>query len=67
MQRYCAEYLVTVKVSDVMITSDDTQEEVREKIKKLGQDKLRKWVNCLMFDPDGLVINEDIKITNKGL
>ena len=67
MQRYCAEYLVTVKVSDVMITSDDTQEEVKEKIKKLGQEKLRKWVNGSMFDPDGLVINEDIKITDKGL
>jgi uncharacterized Ntn-hydrolase superfamily protein len=67
MQRYCAEYLVTVKVSDVMITTDETQEEIKEKIKKLGQEKLRKWVTGNMFDPEGLVINEDIKITDKGL
>ena len=67
MQRYCAEYLVTVKVSDVMITTDETQEEVKERIKKLGQEKLRKWVTGNMFDPEGLVINEDIKITDKGL
>ena len=67
MQRYCAEYLVTVKVSDVMITTDETQEEVKEKIKQLGQEKLRKWVTGNMFDPEGLVINEDIKITDKGL
>ena len=58
---------MTVKVSDVMITTDETQEEVKERIKKLGQEKLRKWVTGNMFDPEGLVINEDIKITDKGL
>ena len=30
MQRYCAEYSVTVRVSDVMFTSDETQEEIKE-------------------------------------
>ena len=67
MQRYCADYIVTVKVSDVMITSDETQEEIKEKIKKLGEEKLRKWVSNTLFDPEGLVITEDIKITDKGL
>ena len=67
MQRYCAEYIITIKVSDVMITSDETHEEVKEKIKKLGEEKLRKWVTGNMFDPDGLVISENIKITDKGL
>jgi hypothetical protein len=50
-----------------MITSDETHEEVKEKIKKLGEEKLRKWVTGNMFDPDGLVISENIKITDKGL
>ena len=50
-----------------MITSDETQEEVKNKIKKLGEEKLRKWVSGSMFDPEGLVITEDIKITDKGL
>lgn len=67
MQRYCAEYIIRVKVSDMMITSDETEEDVKEKIKKEGQDKLRKWVMGTMFDPEGLVINEDVKITDKGL
>jgi methionine synthase II (cobalamin-independent) len=36
MERFCAEYHITVKVFDVMITSDETPEEVKEKIKKAG-------------------------------
>lgn len=67
MQRYCAEYTVTVRVSDVMFNSDETQEEITDKIKKLGQEKLRKWVTGNMFDPEGFVFSDDIKITNKGL
>lgn len=67
MQRYCAEYSVTVRVSDVMFTSDETQEEIKEKIKKIGKEKLTKWVNQKMFDPEGLVFSEEIKITTKGL
>lgn len=67
MQRYCAEYIVTIKVSDVMFNSNETQEEINEKIKILGEEKLRKWVTGNMFDPEGLVITENIKITDKGL
>ncbi len=67
MQRYCAEYTITVKVSDVMITTDETENEVKEKIKKAGQDKLYKWVKGKILDPDGVVFIENIKITDKGL
>lgn len=67
MQRFCAEYVVSVKVSDVMITSDETQEEVIDKIKKLGVDKLREWVVGDMIDPEGMIITENIRITDKGL
>jgi hypothetical protein len=67
MQRYCTEYTVKVRISDVMITSDETEREVNEKIKKIGQENLKKWINGVIYDPEGLVFIEDIKITDKGL
>ena len=67
MQRYCAEYTIKVKVSDVMITTDETEEEVKSKIKKKGQEMLRKFLNGNMFDPDGVVFDDEVKITDKGL
>jgi hypothetical protein len=56
-----------VKVSDVMFTSDETEQEIKDKIKSVGQDKLRKWITGNMFDPDKVVFEEDIRITDKGL
>lgn len=67
MQRYCAEYTVRVRVSDVMITTEDTEEQVKEKLKKQGRENLRKWADGRIIDPDGINFFEDIKITDKGL
>ena len=67
MQRYCAEYTVKVKISDVMFTSDESEQEIKDKIRSVGQDKLRKWITGNMFDPDKVVFEEDIRITDKGL
>ena len=67
MQRYCAEYTIKVKVYDVMITSDETDIEVKEKIKKVGQDKLSKWVSGTIIDTENEFFIEDVKITDKGL
>ena len=67
MQRYCAEYVVRVRVSDVMITTDDTDEQIKEKIKKQGKENLRKWVDGRIIDPDGINFFEEVNITEKGL
>lgn len=67
MQRYCAEYTIKVKVSDVMITTDETEEEVKNKIKKKGQDIIRKFLTGYMFDPDGTVFEDEVRVTDKGL
>jgi hypothetical protein len=67
MQRYCAEYTIKVKVYDVMITSDETDIEIKEKIKKVGQDKLFEWVSGTILDTENEVFIEDVKITDKGL
>lgn len=67
MQRYCAEYTVRVRVSDIMITTNESEEEIKEKIKKQGQENIQKWIDGRIFDPEGINFFDDIKITSKGL
>lgn len=67
MQRVCAEYTITVKVTDVMNVSDDTEQNIDSLIKQAGQKIMKKYLNGKLFDPDNKVIIEQIKITEKGL
>ena len=67
MQRVSAEYTITVKVTDVMNVSDDTEQNIDSLIKQEGQKIMKKYLNGKLFDPDNKVITEEIKITEKGL
>ena len=67
MQRVSAEYTITVKVTDVMNVSDDTEQNNDSLIKQAGQKIMKKYLNGKLFDPDNKVITEEIKITEKGL
>jgi hypothetical protein len=67
MQRVCAEYTITVKVTDVMNVSDDTEQDIDSLIKQEGQKIMKKYLNGKLFDPENKVITEKIKITEKGL
>lgn len=67
MQRVSAEYTITVKVTDVMNVSDDTEQNIDSLIKQAGQKIMKKYLNGKLFDPDNKVIIEQIKITEKGL
>jgi len=65
MQRVSAEYVVSVKIEDLMWTSDEI--DVNTKIIELGKKQLKKYLNGKMFDTDSKVITEQIKIITKGL
>lgn len=67
MQRYCAEYTVKVRVCDIMNTTNESEEQIKEKIKKQGKENLQKWIDGRIFDPEGVNFFDDIKITDKGL
>jgi hypothetical protein len=67
MQRVCAEYTITVKVTDMMKVSDDTEQDIDSLIKQEGQKIMKKYLNGKLFDPENKVITEKIKITEKGL
>ena len=67
MQRISAEYTITVKVSDIMKTSDETEPSIDSMIKEEGCKLIKKYLNGKLFDPENNVITEQIKITEKGL
>jgi hypothetical protein len=67
MQRISAEYTITVKVTDMMKVSDDTEQDIDSLIKQEGQKIMKKYLNGKLFDPENKVITEKIKITEKGL
>jgi hypothetical protein len=67
MQRISAEYIITIKVTDVMKVSDDTEQDIDSLIKQEGQKIMKKYLNGKLFDPENKVIREQIKITEKGL
>jgi hypothetical protein len=67
MQRISAEYTITVKVTDMMKVSDDTEQNIDSLIKQEGQKIMKKYLNGKLFDPENKVITEKIKITEKGL
>ncbi len=67
MQRISAEYTITVKVTDVMKVSDETEQSINLLIKQEGQKIMKKYLNGKLFDPENKVITEKIRITEKGL
>ena len=67
MQRICAEYTITVKVSDIMNTSNENEPDIDSMITEEGRKLIKKYLNGKLFDPENNVIREQIKITEKGL
>ena len=67
MQRTSAEYTITVKVFDIMNTSNDTEPDIDSMIKEEGRKLIKKYLNGKLFDPENNIIKEQIKITEKGL
>jgi hypothetical protein len=67
MQRVSAEYTITVKVSDIMNTSIETEPDIDLMIKEEGRKLIKKYLDGKLFDPENNIITEQIKITEKGL
>jgi hypothetical protein len=67
MQRVSAEYTITVKVSNIMNTSIETEPDIDSMIKEEGCKLIKKYLDGKLFDPENNVLKEQIKITEKGL
>ena len=67
MQRTSAEYTITVKVLNIMNTSNETETDIDSMIKEEGRKLIKKYLDGKLFDPENNVLKEQIKITEKGL
>jgi len=56
-----AEFKLTVKISDMFILPNLTEEEIKQKIKEEGEKKFRYYLSGYLFDPEGKIIGNEIK------
>jgi hypothetical protein len=58
--KYEAEYTVKIKLEDVSMKKEHTEEEVTNKIIMIGRNSLKKFFNNELIDPDKKIICEEI-------
>lgn len=67
MERFTGEYVIRIKVSDIFVPSESTEEDLKNKIKKEGQRRIGDFIDGNMFDPDNRIITEEVIIKHKGI
>lgn len=60
-----AEYTVSVKITGLEIDSNQSRLDIEKQIKELAQKRLGQLLSGFMFDPQGKVFSEQIKIIPK--
>lgn len=60
-----AEYTVSVKITELEIDSNQSRIDIEKQIKELAQKRLSQLLSGFMFDPQGKVFSEQIKIIPK--
>jgi hypothetical protein len=58
--KYIAEYTIKIKLEDVSMKKEHTEEEVTNKIIMIGRNSLKKFFNNELIDPDKKIICEEI-------
>jgi hypothetical protein len=55
-----AEFKLTIKMSDMFMNPNQTEEEIRKKIKEEGEKRFRYYLSGYLFDPEGKSIGNEI-------
>lgn len=63
--KYEAEYTVKIKLEEVSMRPDHTEDELTNKIIMLGKNSLKKFFNNELIDPDKKIICEEITYQSK--
>lgn len=58
--KYEAEYTVKIKLEDVSMKKDHTEEELTSKVIMIGRNNLKKFFNNELIDPDKKIVCEEI-------
>jgi hypothetical protein len=67
MENYSAEYMISVKVNNLILNSELSEEELNDRITQEGRKKIKDLIVGTLFDPDQKIFKEEIKITHKGI
>jgi hypothetical protein len=59
------EYTLTVKISEIYLDSNTSRDEAERKIKEMAKQRIVGWVSGNLFDPQGKVFSESIKVIPK--
>lgn len=63
--KYEAEYTVKIKLEDITMRPDSTDQDLEEKITLLGRNNLKKFFEGILLDPDKRIICEEIFFQEK--
>jgi hypothetical protein len=63
--KYEAEYTVKIKLEDITMRPDSTDQDLQEKITLLGRNNLKKFFEGVLLDPDKRIICEEIFFQEK--
>ena len=63
--KYEAEYTIKIKLEDVTMRPDSTEQDLQEKITLLGRNNIKKFFEGILLDPDKRIICEEIFFQEK--
>ena len=63
--KYEAEYTVKIKLEDITMRPDSTEQDLQEKITLLGRNNIKKFFEGILLDPDKRIICEEIFFQEK--
>jgi hypothetical protein len=59
------EYTLTVKIPEIFLDSTTSRDEAERKIKDMARQRIIGWASGSLFDPQGKVFTEAIKVIPK--
>lgn len=63
--KYEAEYTVKIKLEEITMRPDSTEQDLQEKITLLGRNNIKKFFEGILLDPDKRIICEEIFFQEK--
>ena len=60
MKHYKGEYIIKMKVSNITMSDDHTEQELKSKIKEKAREGIVSYLNGYLFDPNGRVFEQEI-------
>lgn len=59
------EYTLTIKIPEIYLDSNTSRDEAERKIKDMARQRIIGWASGSLFDPQGKVFTESIKVIPK--